>query len=190
MTQAYSEEYSFGLDFVQAGLLTSNAQWDQAVGTWDSQTSTWDEYGVSIRHDPNVRRPLMFSSRATMSQPYRDRTADSMGSTVLAEWRSGGLRHPEVDPWRRVWVIEHTPEWANGGAASTASVAWTDNDGASFFEERQFDTPNSGISATLVPVRFGGRFPQFEIRSSGNTVEWTRFSTVFYGDSPRGGGSG
>jgi hypothetical protein len=190
MLQAYNEEYSFGMDFVSAGLIADNAQWDDAVGNWNSQTSTWDEYGISIKYQPTIRRPLMFSSRATMSQPYRDRTADSMGSTIVSEWRSGGLRHPDIDPWRRVWVIEQAIEWDNEGPSSNGSLAWTDNDGSSFFEERQFTTPPSGISATLVPVRFGGRFPQFELRSSGNTIAWTRFSTVMYQDSPHGGGTG
>lgn len=198
LEQGFPEEYSYGHDFATAGIADLDDTWDGGDDgggdTWDGETSKiWDENVTAA--DTARRRPLLFSSSGTVEQVFDERFQDVEG-TITTRWRSGGIRHPAagqsplVEPWRRVWLHEFWAEYS-ADRASNASLRWTDDGGASFRDDRQFSVNSSAYSADLIPVRFGGRAPAFQIETADTgRPNFSRFAVRIKMDSERGGGSG
>lgn len=162
--------------FAVTGVATSSSAttWGglQAAGVrWADLSMSWAALG-GITNTQDARSIYVGSSAGTMYEFNSTATSDN-GLGVESRWRSGGLEG--LSPDGQKTVTEFRVDY-QGDSASSLTVRFTQNTGASFEAGRRINLPaTSALSQGIDYPYLPARYPMFEISSQGQRNRLFRF---------------
>lgn len=156
--QRFEHELTIGHSFPFHDDLTGST-WDGAIGTWTEQAAKWNTFegtGTSLANEAIY----VYTSQATFMDFESSATNDA-GTTIDCRWRSHAMQRRSkiaYDNLDDLWI-----EYA-ADSASSASVWFSHDAGATFDDPVGVSFVDSDISVEYVPANVASRAPSFELR--------------------------